>query len=201
MNRRGEINLKVIGIIFLVFGISAIINTILKTETGLAPILWMSYISLILIGIGVLRKNSSLVASQVVIIGIPYILWNIDFFHYLFNKESLLGITDYFFEPGPLIGKIISLQHLFNLPLSIFSIYLIKLENKSYWKLSLFQITIIFFITRLATTYEQNVNCVYQNCANFDFGIWYPLQWFLSYIMMILITSFLLNKSLIKKTH
>lgn len=193
MNKQ-NILINSIGFIFLLFGITAIIDRISKFETGLAPILWMSYICLIIIGIGILKKDSSLIASQLCIIGIPYLFWNIDFFYHLITNSRLLGITDYFFVPGPIIGKIISSQHIFNLPLSILVICLIGLKRKDFWIISLIQVTIVFFISRIATNYSENVNCVYHNCANFNFSLWYPLEWFLSYAIMIGLTSLILIK-------
>ena len=188
-----------IGIIFLIFGISAIINTILNIEKGFAPILWLSYICLILLAIGVLRKDSSLIASQITIIGIPYLLWNIDFFYQLITKSSLLGITDYLFKSVPITDKIISLQHIFNLPLSLIALHLIKLKRTDFWIISAMQITIAFIISRLTTTYKENVNCVYHNCANFSFGLPYPLEWFMAYIITISLTSWILIKIFKKK--
>lgn len=194
-----ETKLKLIGSIFLLWGIGAIIDNIFKSDTGIAPVLWMSYICLILLSIGILKKDSSLIASQVVIIFIPYLLWNLDFFHQLLTKSSLFGITDYFFTTGNIIGKIIALQHIFNLPLSIYSIYLIGLKRKDFWIISIIQVTIVFIISRLVTDYEKNVNCVYRNCANFDFGFNYVIEWFLSYIIMISLASWFLIKIFHKK--
>jgi len=177
--------IKLIGLIFLIWGVVAVIDNIFKLDEGIAPTLWISYICLIVIGIGILNKDANLVASQVAIIGIPYLLWNIDFFYQLITKESLFGLTDYFFREGSITGKIITLQHIFNLPLSLFSIYLIKLKRTDFWKISCVQVIIIFLITRIVTNYEQNVNCVYHNCANFDFGLPYVIEWFIAYFIMI----------------
>ena len=186
--------LNLIGIIFLVFGIAAIINTIVYLDEGLAPLLWLSYICLILLAIGVLRKDASLIASQLCIIAIPYIVWTLDFFYYIFNGISLFGIVDYFFQPGPIIGKIISSQHLFNLPLSLIVLYLIRLKRTDFWIISSAQVFLIFIITRLVTSYELNVNCVYHQCGIVSFGLPYVFEWFLAYALMIIITSFILVK-------
>ncbi len=183
-----------IGFIFLIFGILAIVNTIAHIDEGLAPILWFSYIGLIVLAIGCFRHDSSLIASQLCILAIPYLFWNIDFFTYLFTGNSLWGIVDYFFNEGDLLGKLISLQHIFNVPLSLFAIYIIKLKRNDFWKISFFEIFVLFFASRWFTTPMQNVNCVYHNCANFDFEIWYPFQWFLGYFVMISITSIILIK-------
>ncbi len=185
---------RIIGLIFLVFGIASIINTILNLEQGLAPILWFSYIGLILLAIGVLRNDSFLIASQICILGIPYIFWNIDFFYYLFAGHSLFNIVDYFFASGPIIGKIISAQHLFNIPLSLFALYLIGMDRKDAWKLSFIELVVIFFISRIVTNFEQNVNCVFRSCSNIDFGFYYPLQWFLVYFVMVLASNWIIAK-------
>lgn len=188
-----------IGAVLLAFGIAAVVNTIVYVNEGLAPILWFSYIGLIVLAIGCFRRSGELIASQLCILTIPYIIWNIDFFVYLFNGASVWGTADYIFADGALIGKIISLQHIFNIPLSLFVLYLVDLKRRDFWKISFIEIIILFFVSRLFTSYNQNVNCVYHNCASFDFGIWYPLQWFLAYAIMISLTSWVLIKLFYKK--
>ena len=86
-----------IGFVFLIFGIATIVNTILHVNEGLAPILWFSYIGLIVLAIGCFKRDGSLIASQLCILIIPYIIWNIDFFYILLTGNSLWGITNYFF--------------------------------------------------------------------------------------------------------
>ena len=188
-----------IGFVFLIFGIAAIVNTILHVNEGLAPILWFSYIGLIVLAIGCFKRDGSLIASQLCILIIPYIIWNVDFFSYLFSGASVWGTADYIFASGALFGKIISLQHIFNIPLSLFVLYLVGLKRRDFWKISSIEIIILFFVSRLFTSYKQNVNCVYHNCASFDLGLWYPLQWFLAYALMISITSWVLIKLFYKK--
>lgn len=200
MNKKASIKLlNLIGAVFLVWGIIAVITSVVYSDEGVAPVLWMSYICLIILGIGVITKNPTLVASQITIIGIPYIIWNIDFFHHYFTGTELFGITNYFFKDIPTIEKIIASQHIFNLPLSLYALHLIGLKNKGFWKISLFQITVVFFITRAVTDYEKNVNCVYRNCANFTFGLPHIYEWFVSYIILIALTSWFLIKIFKKK--
>lgn len=200
MNKKANVRaVNIIGSIFFIWGIIAIIENILKSDTGIAPVLWMSYISLILLGIGILRKSSSLIASQIAIIFIPYVFWNLDFFHQLITKDSLFGITDYFFTPGNISGKIIALQHIFNIPLSLYAINVIGLKSKFFPIISLLQVSVVFIISRQITNPIQNVNCVYQNCANFTFGLPYIAEWFIAQFLMISITSWFLVKVFHKK--
>jgi hypothetical protein len=198
-----KIFLRIIGIFYLVIGVSAIINTIsqnTKHELGLAPILWFSYIGMILLGIGVLKRDSMLVLSQLNILGIPYLFWNFDFYYQLFSGKTLLGIAEYVFVPGPIIGKIITSQHLITIPLALVAIYLIGLKRKDAWKLSFIQLIIVFFITRFATSPVENVNCVYKNCANFNFGFLpYWVEWFVAMFLLVYVTNWIVVKIFYKK--
>src|SRR3989344_9685731 len=126
---------------FLVFlGILAFYNGF--NSVGLSGILWFSYTALFLIGIGILTRNSYLIASQLNIILIPYIFWNIDFFYVLLTGNTLWGVTNYFFTSRPTIAQMITLQHLITIPVSLLAIYFIKLKRKDFWKLSAIQVTL-----------------------------------------------------------
>lgn len=186
--------LTLIGTIYITLGILAFYNAIRYAET--AGILWFSYIAFFLIGFGIITRNSYLIASQINIILISYIFWNIDFFYILITSNSLWGITNYFFLPGPLLSKIITLQHIFTIPVSLFSIYLIKLKRGDFWKFSLAQVTIFFFIIRIIGSREGNINCVFENCLPLNLSfVPYPVVWFLAYIIMIFLTTLLLTKT------
>ena len=193
-NKTKSFVLTVIGIIFIALGILAYYNGI--KFSGIEGVLWFSYTALFLIGLGILTRNSYLIASQVNIILIPYIFWNIDFFYILITSNSLWGITNYFFEPRALLSQIITLQHVFIIPLSLLAIYFIKLKRRDFWKFSLAQITIFFFIIRIIGSREGNINCVFENCLPLDISfVPYPVVWFLAYIIMIFLTTLLLTKT------
>lgn len=194
MNEKTKnIIMNFIGILFIILGVGAIINTIYHINLSLAPILWLCYICIILLGIGALTKNYLLLVSQLNILAIPLLFWNIDFYYILFTGNSLLGIADYFFISGPLIGKLITLQHLFTVPLTIYALYLIKIKSNYIWLISFLEITIVFFITRLISSPEQNINCVFSPCVNFSVP-YYHLTWFVGFFIIIFITNFVLRK-------
>lgn len=185
--------IQVMGFLILILGIFAYYNGF--QSWGLAGILWFSYASLFFIGIGILTRNSYLIASQINIILIPYIIWNIDFFYVLITSESLWGITNYFFNPRPILAQIITLQHVFILPISFLSLYFIKLKRNDFWKFSLIWVSISFLLIRIINPAE-NINCVFENCLGFQIPfIPYPFAWFLIYITMIFLVNFLLVKS------
>src|SRR3989338_4767924 len=106
-----NIILTTLGIIYILLGLISFYNAIKYTET--AGILWFSYVAFFLIGIGILTRKSWLIASQLNIILIPYIIWNIDFLYVLITGNSLWGITNYFFVQRPLLSQIITSQHIF----------------------------------------------------------------------------------------
>lgn len=189
--------LQIAGTIFIILGIIAYYNGL--KHSGITGVLWFSYTALFLIGIGIVRKNPSLIASQVNIILIPYIFWNIDFFYVLITSESLFGITNYFFQQRPLLSQIITLQHLFIIPISFFALYKYKLKDKGFWKISLLEIVVLFFLIRILEASE-NINCVFESCIPLQISIIpYPVAWFLFCTTFILLTNYFLSKMFLKK--
>ncbi len=184
--------LNVTGVFFLILGIIATVNSVYNSHP--TQILYMCYLGLILIGIGILTRKSFIVMSQVYILAIPLLIWNIDFFHWLIFDKPLWGITDYFFVNLSFnLGKLISLQHLFTIPLSIYAASLIGVKRKDAWKWSFVQITLIFIAVSILSPPELNVNCVFEPCINISLGLPYELTWFLVIFAMTFITSVLLN--------
>ena len=180
------------GIIFLFFGIGAWINSIVMNDVG--KLIWMCYLSLIIMGVGVLRRDSFMMMSQVYILSLPIVVWDADFLFHLFTGHTLFGITDYFFVESFNFGKFISLQHLFVVPLAIYIVFLLGLKRKDAWKVSLIQITVIYFVTLFFTPASENLNCVFSSCMPIEFGAIYPLVWFTVFFGMTLISAFILNK-------
>ena len=185
--------LRALGVIYIILGIIAFYNAIKYTET--AGVLWFSYAAFFIIGIGLLTRNSYLIASQFNIIFIPYIFWNIDFFHMLFTHTTLWGVTDYLFVARPTLVQLISLQHLFTVPVSLVALYFVKLKRKDFWKFSAIQVTLVFFLVKMFSNPERNVNCVFKNCIPFQIVPGpYSFSWFVSYAIMITLGTLFLIK-------
>ncbi|HLF53729.1 MAG TPA: hypothetical protein VI544_00965 [Candidatus Nanoarchaeia archaeon] len=194
MNKGAKnIILTLFGITYIALGLLSFYNAFKYTET--AGILWFSYFAFFLIGIGILTRKSELIASQLNIILIPYIVWNIDFLYVFITGNSLWGITNYFLVQRPLIAQVITSQHIFTIPISLLAIYFIKIKNKGFWKFSLAQITIFYILIRALSTPEENINCVFSSCLPFQVpGAIYPVFWFSLYSVMIFLVTFSLNK-------
>jgi len=186
--------LNILGIFYVILGFASILNTIVSTDSGIAPILWFCYGGVLLIGIGILARNDLLVLSQFNILAIPLLVWVIDFLYIYFTGNSLLGITNYFFIDGPLLGKIISSQHLFTIPLVIYSLYLLKIKNNYAYIVSFIEISILFVFSRMFGSVEENINCVFKPCMNLEVFSYYPLAWFAGFFVIIGITNFLIMR-------
>ena len=140
--------LDLLGVFFLAWGIIAVANSF--NNGNPTQVLYMCYLGLILIGIGILTKKSSIIMSQVYILAIPLLVWDIDFLYWLIFHQPLFGITNYFFlNPSFTIGKIISLQHLFTVPIAFYSAKIIGVKKKDAWKWSFIQIIVVFVLVVL----------------------------------------------------
>lgn len=189
-----NIILNIIGVFFLILGIIAVFNTLYLGNPN--QVIWFCYIILLLIGIGIFKRDAFLISVQMSIVAIPLILWNIDFIFLLLRGKSLLGITDYFLIPGPLLGKLITLQHLFTVPLAFYAISMIKLKRTDLWKVAFLEIIAVFIASRFIMPEESNVNCVYRNCLNIPINnpVFYVTFWFVTLFTLVLLTTFIISK-------
>lgn len=195
MKKKSDLVFKIFGIYFILLSIIAIINAFFNPE--IASPLWFCYIAVFFIGVGILLKKSELIITQINIMFIPILFWNIDFFYHLITNRSLWGITDYFFATGFIasLGNFITLQHLYILPISLFFIYFFGVYRKDLWKWSLFEVFLIFLAGLILTTYNKNVNCIYKSCISFiSLNIpYYQILWFSCFFIMIFLTNFLIT--------
>ena len=190
--------LNLLGFLFLLTFLGAILNNIYYDN--IKGILWMCYLGLFIIGIGLIYKKSSLIVSQLNIVAIPSTIWAVDFLSFFFIGRTLFGITDYMFTTGNIIGKIISLQHVFTLPISLYSLSILKVKNKNIWIISFIQLIVVYFLTLMLTNPEGNINYVYNsNITQIEFGLFYSIIWFLSSFICIYLTNYLIVESFYKK--
>lgn len=194
MKQKYDLILDAIGTFFIVLGILAIGAAISDGTLGVT--FWLCYSSLLLIGIGVLKRDSPLITSQLNILTIPLTLWIIDFVTFIIFGHSAFGVVDYFFGEASLFARFISFQHVFTLPLAFYALSKIKIKNKynHIWIASFSQLVALFIITRLFTDASENINCVYKSCLNIDLGNYYLLAWFLASFIMIIVTNWAINK-------
>ena len=189
-----SIYLDLIGILFLCLGILSVINSIFILHNP-NQLLWFCYWGLIIAGIGMITRNDFLIASQLNILIVPFIIWNIDFFYNLIIRLPLLGLTDYFFISAWNLGKVLSLQHIITVPLALFGLYKIGIKRKDAWKMSIIQIVLFYLLTILITSPLQNVNCAFRACGNIQIAQGYPFMLLGVFIAVILLTNLVINKT------
>ena len=188
-----DIILNVLGVFFLGWGIIAVGNSFFVYDMN--QVLWHCYLGLLLIGIGILSRSGFLIGAQLSILTIPLLIWDIDFLYYLFLGESLWGITDYMFVDRRLVlSQIISLQHLFTVPLALFCLSRIKSRRIDFWKLAILQVFLLFLAVLFFTPPEVNINCVFENCLHLVLNLPYRITWFLIFFSLVLVTNYALSK-------
>src|SRR3989338_9794715 len=127
LNKYKDLILNSIGFLFLLIGTVAYYNAFVQNNFEL--VFWMCYLNLIILGVGVLSKNDKIIVAMLNIVSIPLIIWSFDFIVLLIGRTSPFGITGYFLTPGPIISKLVTMQHLITVPLAFYSLYLIKIRK------------------------------------------------------------------------
>lgn len=180
-----KIALAFFGIMLILFGITAFFNAFYFGKPYL--IFWICYLSLIIIGIGLIARKTFLIKSQLYILAIPDMIWVIDFISIIIFQKSVFGVADYFFSSGPLLAKIVSVQHIFVIPIIFYAVAVLKFKKEQSWKISLIQLILFYFASLVFTPPSANINCAHSSCVgilNFQTPF-YPLIWFaLSFLMV-----------------
>ncbi len=188
---------SILVVFFLLILLSVITNLILKQYMNL---LWLCYINMALVLAGIIAKKPNLILSQILILMIPDLLWIFDFLGILITGTSFLGTAKYFFTGSRgLLSQIVSIQHLFTIPLSLLALSLIKVK-KSYKALLISSIQIVLFLVLMSLIPgNHGVNCLPnpEICTSLQMPefIPYPLFWlameFFFIAISYLIVSFL----------
>jgi len=195
--QKKKIILTGLGVFFVIFGIGAMDYAIYHSHPDW--ILFICYLGLVIMGIGILINHPELVASQLNILTVPLLIWLADFSYVFFSRQSLWGTTDYFFASAYPLARLISLEHFFILPLGFYALYLLKLKKNYSIIFSLVYLPIIFVLTRFFTNPVYNINCAFRSCVSFiPTTSWYILTWFavivpltfIVYLATLLISAF-----------
>ncbi len=186
-----NIILTSLGVILILFGLLSFVYSILIGN--ISQLFWICYTGSLLIGIGLLMRSSTLIASQLNILLILDIVWLIDFVSYIVNGSSLFGLTDYFFISHSLAAKIISLQHLIIIPVAFYALSKLPLKIKFSWVISLLQIILFGTLSYFLTPVDLNLNCIFNPCLNLPLNIFYQLKWLIYMFINIIVTYGIVN--------
>jgi len=123
-------------------------------------LLWICYITLVLILVGIIRKDSNLILSQIIILLIPSTIWIIDFIISTVNPKNL-EIPIVFFNVGSFSQAILSILHIYTIIFALIALALLKIEKKSYKALLIGFIEIgIVFLLMILIPGNYGVNCL-----------------------------------------
>ncbi len=186
----------ILDFIILIFSLTFFIVIIsFLQEKNYYSFFWVCYIAIPILIFGLIKRNSNIILSQVIILAIPDLLWIIDFFYLIITGHVLIGVTT-FRITTPLIDQIRSLQHLYIVPLSILALSQIKLK-KDYKILliGLAEIILIFLLTLLIVPSNPlNINCIYKNCSNLPLNFLpYMLLWLILLFILITVSYFIIT--------
>lgn len=189
--------LNLIGIFLVFVGSLAIILSI--SRGAFYQILWFCYLGNIFIGAGILFRKSNFILAQINILLIPSLFWVFDFF-YIVLTGNTIGIAGYFFDQGMnAVSRFVSLMHIYTIPLALISAYLVRLRRKDAWKLSFIEVILLFVLSRIFVSPENNINWVFHSNLLIKTPEFYFLWWFSAVFLMILISNFVLIKLFYKK--
>ena len=96
-------------------------------------LLWFCNVAIILMFFAVWSNNRLLISIVTVSIIGPQLVWQVDYFFRVFTGDSLLGNTDYMFDPRvSLFGKLISLFHIWMPYLLLYSLYITGYDKRAF---------------------------------------------------------------------
>ena len=199
MDKKKNLIIYGISILFSITLLLMIFNTLRRQ--AYYELFWYCYPALFLIIVGLFRKKSNLILSQLIIIAIPDLFYIFDVIYFAFTGNLLLGIAKNFVYVG-FFEKITSSQHFYILPLSLLALSLIKIKkNYKILLISLTEIILIFLVTLLIVPSLSMVNCVHSRCVIPLLGFLpYYFEWFILIFGFALI-SYLLINLLIKNSY
>lgn len=194
MEKRDIYILRVLGLFLFFVSLVSILNSF--RYASYSSLLWFSNLAVLLIGAGLLFRSSFLIASQVSIIFIPHLIWIVDLIYRIVFSRSLWGYTDYLFLSTDMLANFVSFSHIFIIPIWFYALFVLKIKKNNFWIISLVQIVLVYFLTRLFTNPDNNLNCVFENCFSLFPTLFnsYTFTWFFACGLMIGIVNYLLIK-------
>lgn len=145
-------HLKIFATLFL-----SILTPAYAAHYGWANFLWMSDIALFG-SVLALWLESPLIASMMAVgVLVLEAAWIIDFFWHLLTQRSLLGLSDYMFEPRPIFIRGLSLFHLMLPPLLLWMVWRLGYDSRA-WLMQTILTWILLTATYLFTNPTHNIN-------------------------------------------
>ncbi len=176
--------LDILGLIFIVLGLISVISHVFFGNWRYA--VWFCNHAMIIAGIAVLCRNRFWLTAMLNWALIPVGIWTIDFISALIFGYFPFGITQYMFEEPV---QIISLQHLFTVPLMLYAMHLLGKPARRAWVGTTIHGIIIWIISYFFITPDYNVNCAHHACTLLKWLPYYVVLWPLVAVLMFFVTN------------
>src|SRR5258708_254359 len=125
--------------------------------------LWFSSAGLGITIIALFTKSSFLITSMISALSAIEGVWIIGFLSKLLFNKALPGVAEYAFRRGyPGWEFVITLYHLFLIPILLFAVFKTKRVHKLGWLGATVFTTIIAFATYFLADNKENINCIYK---------------------------------------
>lgn len=184
-----ETILNVLGWIFLFLGLASI-TWYVKFQNWRYAV-WFCNHSMIIAGIAVLCRNRFWLTAMLNWSLIPVTAWVVDFLCKIIFGIHLLGITEYMFT-GSFWMHLISLQHLFTVPLMLFALHLLGKPAPLAWIGTTIHGTILWLISYFLITPDYNINCAHHACVTMNWLPDYVVMWpIVAFVMFFSTNKFL----------
>jgi len=129
----------------------------------LVYLFWFSNHTTFILGLALLFRSRFWLTAEVALGIIPELLWIADFVSNLAFAFPLFGFTSYLFEPSyPFLQYILTLQHLFVLPLAALALWRMHPLQGSYFGAVLHGT--VLWIVGYVLGPQLNINCSYRAC-------------------------------------
>ena len=151
----------IIGVILLIHWIALVIHRI---TTGIFPnIFFISHLALLLAAIGFFYRNNLLLSGSLIAVLIGHALWVIDLLKYIITGTSYWQYSAYFFELT-WYAKLLTLHHVYLIPLLIFALWKQKKFNINGWLVASLLYVSSSLISLLFLPRAYNINCAHFAC-------------------------------------
>lgn len=123
--------------------------------------LWFSDIALLMTVPALWLENRLIASTMAVIVLLPELAWNLDFFARLLTGWNPVGLADYMFQhERPLYLRALSLFHVVLPPLLVWMVWRLGYDPRA-WGIATALALIVFPLSRLVSTPEDNLNWIY----------------------------------------
>lgn len=139
----------------------AVIIPVYWVHYGPSNYLWFSDIALLMTVPALWLEHRLIASTMLVAVLLPELAWNLDFFTRLLTGWNPVGLADYMFErERPLYLRGLSLFHVVLPPLLVWMVWRLGYDRRA-WAIATALALIVFPLSRLVSTPEDNVNWTY----------------------------------------